>query len=82
MKINNITFTNEKVKKRPILNTQNTGYIATVGVGLAMLTGVAKGKNLRKSHKYFAAFAAVSVIGHIFSVEHYKRIFKSKSLNK
>lgn len=78
MKINNISFTNSDKKRNPILNSKLSGYVATAGVGAAIISGISKNKTLRKNHKYTASFSAVTLIWHIFSVEYNKHLYKMK----
>lgn len=70
---NTSAATKSKAKKRPIINTQNTGYIATAGIGLSVISGVSKYKTLRKSHKFFAGLTFIAAATHIYIATGWKR---------
>lgn len=65
MKVSGVANSNANQKKRPLINAKSTGYVATVGMGLSMLSGHSKNKFLKKNHKFFACTAFIAVIAHI-----------------
>lgn len=61
-----------------IITPKTTGYSAAAGLGIAVISGAAKNKTLRKIHKP-AAWAATGLTAlHIGLIEYYHLKYKSK----
>ena len=80
MKIDNLTFTSTNKQKRPLINSQSTGYIATASIVLATASGFVKGTNIRKSHKFLSLVSVLAGAWHIYVVESYKKMYKKAAL--
>ncbi|MDD3437266.1 MAG: hypothetical protein PHC64_08960 [Candidatus Gastranaerophilales bacterium] len=74
-KVNPTNINNHK--KRSIINSQSTGYIATAGVGLAAYSGITKNKFLRKNHGIIAGISLLTVLAHIYFVLAQRAQYKS-----
>lgn len=79
MKIDKTTFTHRNSNSN-LMNSKNTGYAATGTIALAVATGFSKDKSIRKSHKFFALLSAGLVGLHLYSVEHFIKLYKKSSL--
>jgi len=85
MQVNGISSANAttstSTKKRSVLNTKSTGYVAAAGMALAVLSGPTKSKFLRNNHKVFAGISLVAVIAHMYLVSsnrnHWKKSVSS-----
>lgn len=70
-------------RNKSFINAKTTGYVATAGVGLSILSGITKNKFLRKNHKTFAGISVLGIISHILIVSGKHRQKKNdKNLNK
>ena len=65
-----------KIDTKNIITPRTTGYAATGGLALSMISGVSKNKSFRKAHKSFAWFTAAATLIHIGLIESYR--FKKK----
>lgn len=68
MEVSSVSPINSNKNNRPVINARNTGYVASVGFGLTMLSGVTKNNFLRKNHKIFAGISLIAMIAHILKV--------------
>lgn len=68
MPIDKVSSTNNNQPKRHIINAKNTGYMATAGIGLTMVSAMVENKFVKKSHKFFAWFSLATLATHIYLV--------------
>ena len=61
-----------------IFTPKTTGYVAAVGLGLSVWSGVAGNKALNKAHKPLAFLTVLATIFHIGLIEYYHYKFKDK----
>ena len=81
MNISPINFTSNN-KKRPLINTNSTGYLAAGGLGLTVASGITKNKSFRKAHKGFSMFTGAMVLLHIFLIETNKMRYRHAMKNQ
>ena len=58
-------------KIQTIVTPKTTGYTAAAGMGLSILSGLSKNKNLKKIHKPLAWSSAAVTLLHIGLIEYY-----------
>ena len=66
----------DKIQK--YITPKTTGYTAATAMGLSVLSGITKNKNMKKIHKPFAWISVISTILHIGLIEFYNYKFKHK----
>ena len=64
--VDSLSLTN----KKPMLRTENTGYMALAGLGLTTASAIIKNKSVRKYHKPFALITAGLTLLHFGIVVH------------
>lgn len=77
MKITNLSFSANTENRRQLINSKNTGYLATSGVALALVSGITKNKSFKKSHKYIALATSALIALHIFCIANYRRLYRA-----
>ena len=71
MKINSIS-------QQSIVTPKTTGYSATAGMALTVLSGISKNKSIRKTHKPLAYITAAITALHIGLIEYYHHKFRKQ----
>ena len=66
------------VSQQRILTPKTTGYTATAGMALTILSGVTKNKTIRKQHKMIAYLTAIATALHISLIEFYHHKYKTQ----
>ena len=64
------------VRQNPIITPKTTGYSATLGLGLAIASGISKNKSFRKAHKPLAYISAALSLLHIGLIEYYHHKYR------
>lgn len=66
----------QKIDTSKFITPKTTGYAATAGLGLSIISGVTKNKSFRKAHKPIAYLSALFTAIHIGLIEYYHHKYK------
>lgn len=64
------------VRQQSILTPKTTGYAATAGLALSVMSGVSRNKSFRKMHTPMAYLTAALTAIHIGLIEYYHHKYK------